>query len=54
MNGIRISLILFALIAPLGLASLARAGDKEDVAAAAAKWADAFSAENPDQIGGPG
>jgi len=41
---------LLTLIVPLGLASTAWAGDKEDVAAAAAKWADAFSAETPDRV----
>jgi len=43
-------LIALALIVPPVLASTAWAGDKEDVAAAAAKWADAFSAETPDRI----
>jgi uncharacterized protein (TIGR02246 family) len=42
--------ILLTLIVPLGLASTAWAGDKEDVAATTAKWADAFSAETPDRI----
>lgn len=43
-------LVGLALIVSLGFTSAARAGDKEDVAAAAAKWADAFSAETPDRI----
>jgi hypothetical protein len=42
--------ILLTLIVPLGLTSTAWAGDKEDVAAAAAKWADAFGAETPDHV----
>ena len=50
MKRVGISLILLTLIVPLGLASTAWAGDKEDVAAAAAKWADAFSAETPDRV----
>jgi hypothetical protein len=51
MERVRISLILLTLIVLLGVASTAWAGnDKEDVAAAAAKWADAFSAETPDRI----
>jgi uncharacterized protein (TIGR02246 family) len=46
----RVSLILLTLFVSLVLLSKAWAGDKEDVAAAAAKWADAFSAETPDRI----
>jgi hypothetical protein len=34
----------------LGIGSLAWAGDKEDVAAAAAKWTEAFSDDTPDRI----
>jgi uncharacterized protein (TIGR02246 family) len=50
MKRVGVSLFLLMLILPLGLAPAAWAGDKEDVAAAAAKWADAFSAETPDRI----
>src|SRR6266571_4846796 len=50
MKRVGVSLILLTLILPLGHASTAWAGDKEDVAAAAAKWAAAFSAETPDRI----
>jgi len=50
MKRVGISLILLTLIVPLGLGSTAWAGDKEDVAAAVAKWADAFSAETPDRV----
>jgi uncharacterized protein (TIGR02246 family) len=45
-----ISLIQLAVIASLGLASTAWAGDKQDVAAAAARWAEAFAADTPDRI----
>jgi uncharacterized protein (TIGR02246 family) len=37
-------------IAVCAISSLAWAGDKEDVAAATAKWADAFSQKTPDAI----
>lgn len=46
----RAHVIALALIIPLGLGATAWAGDKEDVAAAAAKWADAFSAEAPERV----
>ena len=49
MKPITTSLLIF-LIVPLGLTSMASAGDKKDVAAATAKWADAFSAEIPDRL----
>ena len=52
MKRVGISLILLTLIVPLGLVSTAWAGDKEEVAAAAAKWADAFSAETPRMASG--
>jgi uncharacterized protein (TIGR02246 family) len=45
MKRLGLYLILFALVA-----SMAWAGDKEDVAAATAKWADAFSADTPDRL----
>lgn len=43
-------LVLIAWIVLFGIAKVAWAGDKEDVAAATAKWAEAFSEEKPDQI----
>jgi uncharacterized protein (TIGR02246 family) len=50
MKRFRISFIQLAVIASLGLISTAWAGDKQDVAAAAAKWAEAFAADTPDRI----
>ncbi len=50
MNRAAISFTLLTLLVCALLLSTARASDKEDVAAAAAKWADAFSAETPDRI----
>jgi uncharacterized protein (TIGR02246 family) len=50
MNRVGACRLALALIVSLGLTSAARAGDKEDVAAAATKWADAFGAETPDRI----
>ena len=49
MRRVGVSLI-FTLVASLALAATAWAGDKEDVAAAAARWAQAFAAATPDQI----
>ncbi len=43
-------LVLITSIVLFGIASVAWAGDKEDVAAATAKWAEAFSEEKPDRI----
>ncbi len=43
-------LVLIASIVLFGIANVAWAGDKEDVAAATAKWAEAFSEEKPDRI----
>jgi uncharacterized protein (TIGR02246 family) len=45
-----ISLTLLTFIALLGLASPAWSSEKEDVAAAAARWAEAFAADTPDRI----
>jgi uncharacterized protein (TIGR02246 family) len=42
--------LLLALIVCTVFSTTARAGDKEDVAATAGRWADAFSAETPDGI----
>jgi uncharacterized protein (TIGR02246 family) len=50
MNLVRTCSIVTILMIPMGLASTTWAGDKEEVAAAAAKWAQAFNAETPDQI----
>jgi uncharacterized protein (TIGR02246 family) len=50
MNRVGAYLVALALVVSLGLTSAALAGDKEDVTAAAARWADAFSAETPDRI----
>jgi uncharacterized protein (TIGR02246 family) len=50
MKRVGTSLILTTFIVTLGLASTAWASDKEDVAATAAKWADAFRASTPDRI----
>ena len=44
------SFVLLAVVVFLGLPPTASAGDKEEVAAAAAKWAEAFSADTPDRI----
>ena len=43
-------LVLIAWIVLFGIAKVAWAGDKEDVATATAKWAQAFSEEKPDAI----
>ena len=45
-----ISFIQLAVIVSLALTSTAGAGDQQDVAAAAAKWAEAFAADTPDRI----
>ena len=50
MKRVGIRLLLLTVLVCAVFASTAPAGDKEDVAAAAAKWADAFSAETPDRI----
>jgi uncharacterized protein (TIGR02246 family) len=50
MKSVGSCLLLLILIISSGFASAAWAGDKEDVAAAAAKWSDAFSAETPDRL----
>ena len=44
----RISLVLLLVL--VGIAPMAWAGDKEDVAAATAKWAEVFTDDNPDPI----
>ena len=44
----RISLALLLVL--VGIAPMAWAGDKEDVAAATAKWAEVFTDDNPDPI----
>jgi uncharacterized protein (TIGR02246 family) len=43
-------LVLIAWIVLVGIAKVTWAGDKEDVATATAKWAQAFSEEKPDGI----
>jgi uncharacterized protein (TIGR02246 family) len=43
-------LAALALITAWAISPLASAGDKEDVSAATASWADAFSRDTPDQI----
>jgi len=50
MKCLRARTILIALILLCGIASTAWTGEKEDVAAATAKWAEAFSDEKPDRI----
>jgi uncharacterized protein (TIGR02246 family) len=50
MKRLGISLTLLTVIASLGLGSSAWASDKQDVAAAAARWAEAFAADTPDRI----
>ena len=46
----RISHVLILSLVLLGIAGAAWAGDKEDVAAAAKKWAEVFVLDNPDPI----
>ena len=46
----RISHVLIMSLLLLGIAGAAWAGDKEDVAAAAKKWAEVFVLDNPDPI----
>jgi len=50
MTRVGTSFVLLAVVVFLGLPPTASAGDKEEVAAAAAKWAEAFSADTPDRI----
>ena len=50
MKRVGIRLLLPTVLVCAVFVSTAPAGDQEDVAAAAAKWADAFSAETPDRI----
>lgn len=46
----RISHVLILSLVLLGIAGTAWAGDKEDVAVAAKKWAEVFVLDNPDPI----
>ena len=50
MNRAAAYLVLIAWTVLFGIAKVAWAGDKEDVAAATSKWAEAFSDDKPDRI----
>lgn len=50
MKRLQLRTMFIAIVILCGMASTAWTGDKEDVSAATAKWADAFSDDKPDRI----